>query len=448
MRGGMEMLRRAITYWRARRDRPRLALALAGGGVIGGMYEVGALTALEERLASPGGFDVYVGCSAGSVVASLLANGVPASEVYRILDQDLADPLNFRRGAVYSSDAFRHAAGRFGRLVWAVGKNALTGLRGSVPDMLARAERDLPAGLFDLAALERFMREAFAKRGLANDFAALPRTLLVPAVDIEQARRVVFGQGELAGVPISQAIAASSSIPGFFEPYAIDGRDYVDGGVGFCGHADLAALERFMREAFAKRGLANDFAALPRTLLIPAVDIEQARRAVFGQGELRHVPISQAIAASSSIPGFFEPWAIEGRDYVDGGVGFCGHADLAAETGARVVVVVNPLVPNHEPGTVPLRSRGLYSILEQAGRIYSQNLLQLGLAAMRVKYARTEFFLIQPPRADAPMLGPSMGFEASHAALRYGYESTKEWLAGHGEPLLRRLVPSIRPLAV
>ena len=67
---------------------------------------------------------------------------------------------------------------------------------------------------------------------------------------------------------------------------------------------------------------------------------------------------------------------------------------------------------------------------------------------MRVKYARTEFFLIQPPRADAPMLGPSMGFEASHAALRYGYESTKEWLAGHGEPLLRRLVPSIRPLAV
>ena len=332
----MEMLRRAIRYWRARRDRPRLALALAGGGVIGGMYEVGALAALEERLEDAGGFDVYVGCSAGSVVASLLANGVPASEVYRILDQDLPDPLNFRRGAVYSSDAFRHAAGRFGRLVWAVGKNALAGLRGSVPDMLARAEGDLPAGLFD-----------------------------------------------------------------------------------------LAALERFMREAFAKRGLANDFTALPRTLLIPAVDIEQARRAVFGQGELRHVPISQAIAASSSIPGFFEPWAIEGRDYVDGGVGFCGHADLAAETGARVVVVVNPLVPNHEPGTVPLRSRGLYSILEQAGRIYSQNLLQLGLAAMRVKYARTEFFLIQPPRADAPMLGPSMGFEASHAALRYGYESTK-----------------------
>ena len=66
------------------------------------------------------------------------------------------------------------------------------------------------------------------------------------------------------------------------------------------------------------------------------------------------------VSGVGSIPGFFEPWAIDGRDYVDGGVGFCGHADLAAETGAGVVVVVNPLVPNQERGVVPLRSRGLY----------------------------------------------------------------------------------------
>jgi predicted acylesterase/phospholipase RssA len=40
------------------------------------MYEVGAMTALEERLNGSGaGFDIYVGCSAGSVVAALLANG-------------------------------------------------------------------------------------------------------------------------------------------------------------------------------------------------------------------------------------------------------------------------------------------------------------------------------------------------------------------------------------
>jgi hypothetical protein len=37
------------------------------------------------------------------------------------------------------------------------------------------------------------------------------------------------------------------------------------------------------------------------------------------------------------------------------------------------------------------------------------------------------------------MFGPSMGFEASRAALRFGYESTREWLAGQGAPLLQRL---------
>jgi len=344
-----DLLQRAMGFWRSRRQ-PRHALALAGGGVIGGMYEVGAVAALEERLSGSSYFQVYVGCSAGAVVGSLLANGVRASEIFRIVDQDLDDPLNFRRSAVYAADSFRHAAGRFGRLLWAVGKNAVKGWRGSVPDMLAQAERDLPSGFFSLAALERFMRDALEKRGLRNAF------------------------GEL-------------------EP----------------------------------------------TLLIPAIELERAQRVVFGKDALRDVPISQAVAASSAIPGFFEPYEINGRDYVDGGVGFSGHADLAAEEGASVVVVINPLVPNYEKGLTPLRNRGLYAIMEQAGRIYSQNLLQLGLATLRVKYPRTEFFLIQPSQADAPMFGPSMGFDASRAALRFGYQSTREWLEGQGAPLLRRL---------
>src|SRR5205809_7976238 len=140
---------RLMSYWRARPPK-RIGLALAGGGVIGGMYEVGAVAALEERLNGAGrGFDVYVGCSAGSVVASLLAGGVRAREIYQILDEDLDDPINFGRNAVFAGDAFRRACGRFGRLIWAFGKSAIRG-RGSIPDLLARAERDMPPGFFSL----------------------------------------------------------------------------------------------------------------------------------------------------------------------------------------------------------------------------------------------------------------------------------------------------------
>src|SRR5207253_5981518 len=107
--GEMSVVHRAMSRWRARSPR-RIGLALAGGGVVGGMYEVGALAALEERLNGSGrGFDVYVGCSAGSVVSSLLAGGVSAREIYQILDDDLDDPINFRRNAVFASAAFRRA---------------------------------------------------------------------------------------------------------------------------------------------------------------------------------------------------------------------------------------------------------------------------------------------------------------------------------------------------
>src|SRR5437764_13310562 len=73
-----------------RRRRPRrdkTALVLGGGGFTGGVYEIGALRALDLLAinSSVGQFDVYVGTSAGSFIAALCANGVTPEEMMRVV---------------------------------------------------------------------------------------------------------------------------------------------------------------------------------------------------------------------------------------------------------------------------------------------------------------------------------------------------------------------------
>ena len=169
-----------------------------------------------------------------------MANQVRPLDLYAILDEERDDPLNFHRGSVYHKGSFGIAARNFGRLVWAVGKKAITKYQLEWPDILARSGDDMPSGFFSLAPFEAYVREALKAKGLSNSFRDCPRPLLVPAIDLDRAERVVFGTGAFVDVPISQAIAASAAIPGFFEPYRIDGHDYIDGDVGHTGHADLA----------------------------------------------------------------------------------------------------------------------------------------------------------------------------------------------------------------
>ena len=74
---------------RARR-RPRVGLALAGGGPEGAIYEIGALRALDEAIE---GFDfnhldVYVGVSAGAFIAANLANHLTTAQMCRAIVKD------------------------------------------------------------------------------------------------------------------------------------------------------------------------------------------------------------------------------------------------------------------------------------------------------------------------------------------------------------------------
>ncbi len=67
-----------------------IAIALAGGGPLGGIYEIGACAALSDSI---NGLrldhaDIYVGVSSGAVVASALANGISPAKLVRILLSD------------------------------------------------------------------------------------------------------------------------------------------------------------------------------------------------------------------------------------------------------------------------------------------------------------------------------------------------------------------------
>src|SRR5437868_11965258 len=75
--------------------RSKTALVLGGGGFTGGVYEIGALRALDllsvNRTVNQ--FDVYVGTSAGSFVAALAANGITPEEMMRVVNQQVPTPF-------------------------------------------------------------------------------------------------------------------------------------------------------------------------------------------------------------------------------------------------------------------------------------------------------------------------------------------------------------------
>src|SRR3954464_8667704 len=80
---------------RRRGPADKTALVLGGGGFTGGVYEMGALRALDLLAVNKtvNQFDVYVGTSAGSFVAALAANGVTPEEMMRVLNRQVPTPF-------------------------------------------------------------------------------------------------------------------------------------------------------------------------------------------------------------------------------------------------------------------------------------------------------------------------------------------------------------------
>lgn len=230
---------------RARTGRQaRIGLAIAGGGPIGGMYELGALRALDEAI---DGLDLtrldgYVGVSSGAFLAAGLANRIDTAQMCRIfITGDSTDvqfrPETFLRPAIFE---YLRRAVRLPRLAaqwWQELLFSRNEARWS--DLLMHFGALVPTGLFDNRRVELFLQDVFSRRGRSNDFRELDTQLCVVAVDLDSGEAVKFGTPGWDEVPISVAVQASAALPGLYPPVEIGGRHFVDGALRRTMHASV-----------------------------------------------------------------------------------------------------------------------------------------------------------------------------------------------------------------
>lgn len=193
------------------------ALVLGGGGVTGIAWETGILHGLAEAGADLTEADLFVGTSAGSVVATQLAGGVPLADLYagQLLPPDGEIPARLT--------------------AWMMVRYALSYVMpGTAAAKRARLGR---AAVQARTASEASRLEVFEHRLSIQDWPE--RALKVTAVDTADGKFVAFDRD--SGVPLVKAVASSCAVPLVWPPVTIDGRRYMDGGMRSVANVDLAA---------------------------------------------------------------------------------------------------------------------------------------------------------------------------------------------------------------
>ncbi|MDQ6749945.1 MAG: patatin-like phospholipase family protein [Actinomycetota bacterium] len=264
-----------------RRPRSKTALVLGGGGFTGGVYEIGALRAIDllsvNRTVNQ--FDVYVGTSAGSLVAALAANGVTPEEMMQVVGGQTPSTFSdLHLGHLLRPNVLEFASSalrlplRTVNLARSIARHA--GQMSAMDVVLGLAEA-LPSGMYSGAGIERYVRSVLSESGRTDDFRLLEAELYVAATDLDTCERIVFGARDWDDVPISASVRASTALPMVYKPVQIKERELVDGGIVSTTNIDIAV------EAGAK------FIVVVNPLVPFVNDFEKRVSTLFGSRERR-----------------------------------------------------------------------------------------------------------------------------------------------------------------
>ena len=217
------------------KKRPKTALILAGGAVAGASFMAGGLDALAGYTSnhSMSDFDIYVGISAGSLLAAPLVAGIAPDEILASIEGKSSRFSKFSGWHYY-----------FPNLAEAIIR-PMSFLKRMLTEKKAPSFYEmLPSGFFDNSPIEHYIRKNIERNGMTNSFKstlrATGKSLYVVASRLDDATRTVFGPDEVSSFKISEAIQASTAMPGFYKPVNLGGIDYVDGGVQDTASIDIA----------------------------------------------------------------------------------------------------------------------------------------------------------------------------------------------------------------
>lgn len=338
---------------------PAIGLAMAGGAPGGAIYEIGAMRALDEALIGLDlqDCDVFVGVSAGAFLTACLANGLTSAQQVRAIVKHEPGEHPF-----VPEIFFRPAAKELGRRLLAAPRHLYGALRDYVGgreerllDALTVVGRSLPVAVFDNEPIRDYVERIFSIKGRSDDFRKLQRRLTVVTTDLESGQSMCFGSTGRQDVPISQAVQASTALPGLYPPVEIDGRHYVDG-------------------------------ILLKTM----------------------------------------------------------HASVALEAGAKLVFCINPLVPVDtrkavQQSLIPggqIVDRGLVSVLSQTVRTMIHSRMSLGMKAYETRFPDADVVLLEPPRDDhEDFFSNIFSFSSRRAVCEHAYQVTRRSLWDRREEL-------------